>query len=764
MSLYVNSYSGHQLTDTPMSGDPDGPTLTNLLGTLGTPKPVAIHHNPKGKNESIACVIENSLGDGCSGMGFASLVLQTIEDITTCLVYLTQSGAMGELVDFRFADMENKVTEYFQPITAETRALVNHVISGYLQPAARVKNIVDTFYQSSMSNSVNIGVHVRLEASHTEEMAIFHQTAPKLQHFVQVVQRLMKDIATTNSGREIRIFLASDLDEVIEEFKSKFGENRVLHISAFRGETKFRNKSSGQQLGDQVFSDILLMAKCDYFVHDESNVASVVYYFNPNIKSYFVSGDASDFRRLNAQPHFDSEELLRQAVARETRNLMIIPDWRDFSSWARLKTWFKANVYLLALPRLLALLPALAGRELCGDLALPETARTIPRSTCFGDVTLARLAAIKLTNVMVRTPKPVAIHHNPKGKNESIACVIENSLGDSCAGIGFASLVLQTIDDITTCLVYLTRSGAMGELVDFRFADMENKVTEYFQPITAETRALVNHVISGYLQPAARVKNIVDTFYQSSMSNSVNIGVHVRLKAAHTEEMALFHQTPPKLKDFVQVVQHLIKDIGAANSGSDIRIFLASDLDEVIEEFKSKFGENRVLHIGAFRGESLDKKFTKKSSGQQLGDQVFSDILLMAKCDYFVHDESNVASVVYYFNPNLKSYFVSGDASDFRRLNAQPHFDSEELLRQAVARETRNLMIIPDWRDFSSWARLKTWVRVLRGFLGLLFTEQAADIAQVKCFYNNLKWSKCRNEFVRSKFASNSDMKKLMGL
>ncbi|CAH1244941.1 Hypp7401 [Branchiostoma lanceolatum] len=185
---------------------------------MRTPKPVAIHHNPKGKNESIACVIENSLGDGCTGMGFASLVLQTIDDITTCLVYLTQSGAMGELVDFRFADMENKVTEYFQPITAETRALVNHVISGYLQPAARVKNTVDTFYQSSMANSVNI-----------------------------------------------------------------------------------------------VFAEIS-------------------------------------------------------------------------------KRRFKAKVYLLALPRLLALLPALAGRELCGDLALPETARPIPRSTCFGDVTLARLA------------------------------------------------------------------------------------------------------------------------------------------------------------------------------------------------------------------------------------------------------------------------------------------------------------------------------------------------------------------------------------
>ncbi|XP_066267064.1 uncharacterized protein [Branchiostoma lanceolatum] len=440
---------------------------------------------------------------------------------------------------------------------------------------------------------------------------------------------------------------------------------------------------------------------------------------------------------------------------------------------------------------------------------------------CFhfaGDISYG-FRAIGYTNAMVETSKPVAIHHNPRGKNESIACVIENSLGDGCQGLGFASLVLQTIDDITTCLargfvptviwtecdycgppgngqnywtwyfegrdqdivqqaktrvcigptripdasrpsVYLTRSGAMGELVDFRFADMENKVTEYFQPITAETRALVNHVISGYLQPAARVKNTVDTFYQSSMANSVNIGVHVRLKAGHAKEMALYDQTPPKLQDFVQVVQRLTNDIAATNSGREIRIFLASDLDEVIEEFKSKFGDNRVLHIGAFRGEKLEDQWEKRSSGQQLGDQVFSDILLMTKCDYFVHDESNVASVVYYLNPNLKSYYVNGDDSDFRRLNAQPRFDSGELFRQAVARETRNLNL-SNWWDVSSWAHLETWVRVLWGFL---FTETGTNIEQLKCYYKNMKWSKCRNEFVRSKFASNSDMKKLMGL
>ncbi|XP_078693823.1 uncharacterized protein LOC144923311 [Branchiostoma floridae x Branchiostoma belcheri] len=425
--------------------------------------------------------------------------------------------------------------------------------------------------------------------------------------------------------------------------------------------------------------------------------------------------------------------------------------------------------------------------------------------------------AIQYTNELVENPKPVVIHHNRQGRNESVACVIETSLGDACHGLGFGALVLRAIDDITTCLArgfvptvmwtdcdycgppgngqnywtwyfegmnedivqqaktrvcmapsrfpfsgpspYLTRTGATGELIDCRFADLENKMTDY-QPITAEIRALANHVISGYLQPAARIKNAVNTFYQSFMADSINIGVHVRLQSSHAEEMTFFDQTAPELQDFVQVVQRLINDINAKNEGREIRIYLASDLDEVIKEFKSNFGNNRVLHIDAFRGESLVDDRTFEGSPNLVGDQVFTDILLMSKCDYFVHDESNIASVTYYYNPNLKSYYVSGDASDFRRLNAQPRFHSEELFRQAVARETRNI-ILPDWKNDSLWAGLKVRVSLLWGFL---FTDVKGYSDDLKCFYKNVKWSKCRREFLRSKFASDSDMKELMGL
>ena len=41
-----------------------------------------------------------------------------------------------------------------------------------------------------------------------------------------------------------------------------------------------------------------------------------------------------------------------------------------------------------------------------------------------------------------------------------------------------------------------------------------------------------------------------------------------------------------------------------------------------------------------------------------VGTQVLMDILLLAKCDYFLHTESSVASLASYFNPHMRRYFM----------------------------------------------------------------------------------------------------------
>ncbi|XP_035686864.1 uncharacterized protein LOC118423063 [Branchiostoma floridae] len=411
------------------------------------------------------------------------------------------------------------------------------------------------------------------------------------------------------------------------------------------------------------------------------------------------------------------------------------------------------------------------------------------------------------TNAYLQTMKPVAIHHNTGQQNTEIACVIESSLG-SCDGIGFASLVLQTIDEITTCLargfvptviwtdcdycgppgsdvnywtwffkainegieetagtrvcvapttplfisssLYLTRPGAIGELDDFRFADMERKVTNFWQPITAETRALANYVISGYLKPADRVENVVNSFYRNHMEGYVNIGVHLRLSKGHSEEMTnFFQQRSPKLHKFIQVVQRVINDAIATHAGREIRIFLASDTDEAIDAFKAEFKDNKVLNISACRGEHC--------RSQKEGEKVLTDILLMAKCDYLVHDESNVVAISYYYNTNIKSYYVSGDPSDHKRLNARSRFDADDLFRQAVSRVTNNIRVPLAWRESSLLIGLTAKWHVLWGIL-----NSDLPMEDVGCYFRNIKLSKCREEFQRSEFAKDSDLRDLM--
>ena len=55
---------------------------------------------------------------------------------------------------------------------------------------------------------------------------------------------------------------------------------------------------------------------------------------------------------------------------------------------------------------------------------------------------------------------------------------------------------------------------------------------------------------------------------------------------------------------------------------------------------------------------SLFKYNLTDSYARALGTQVLMDILLLAKCEHFLHAESSVASLASFFNPYMKSYFM----------------------------------------------------------------------------------------------------------
>ena len=49
---------------------------------------------------------------------------------------------------------------------------------------------------------------------------------------------------------------------------------------------------------------------------------------------------------------------------------------------------------------------------------------------------------------------------------------------------------------------------------------------------------------------------------------------------------------------------------------------------------------------------------------REIGTQVLMDILLLAKCDQFLHTESSVASLASYFNPHMASHFLENEETE----------------------------------------------------------------------------------------------------
>lgn len=50
--------------------------------------------------------------------------------------------------------------------------------------------------------------------------------------------------------------------------------------------------------------------------------------------------------------------------------------------------------------------------------------------------------------------------------------------------------------------------------------------------------------------------------------------------------------------------------------------------------------------------------FTNDTDPIEIGSQVLIDILLLAKCDHFLHGESSVATLASLFNPEMKLFFI----------------------------------------------------------------------------------------------------------
>ncbi len=126
------------------------------------------------------------------------------------------------------------------------------------------------------------------------------------------------------------------------------------------------------------------------------------------------------------------------------------------------------------------------------------------------------------------------------------------------------------------------------------------------------------------------------------------VGVHYR-HAGHDHECP---RPQPSSDAFIERARSLLEGEGLAC------VVLATDVHEVVEDFRAAFGERLLVQPDVVRAHAADHHHDRGvPPSVALGEQALIDALLLARCDVMLHTVSNLATAVGYMNPRLRMVY-----------------------------------------------------------------------------------------------------------
>lgn len=181
-------------------------------------------------------------------------------------------------------------------------------------------------------------------------------------------------------------------------------------------------------------------------------------------------------------------------------------------------------------------------------------------------------------------------------------------------------------------------------------------------------REFVHKKFNEYIKIKRSILDEVDQFYTAYMQHRFCIGVHVRFAAAHAAENP--GNRPIPLGDYIREARMLMQ----AHHTENPVIFLLSDSNHVINEFKHHFNPGQLVYTNAPRAHYNEEphliyenanyylahphEFHARKPGFRGGKMTLIDCLLLARCNVMVHSHSNVCEFASFFNPQLRSVFL----------------------------------------------------------------------------------------------------------
>ncbi len=174
-------------------------------------------------------------------------------------------------------------------------------------------------------------------------------------------------------------------------------------------------------------------------------------------------------------------------------------------------------------------------------------------------------------------------------------------------------------------------------------------------------RSVPNKVIQKHLRLKPAVIKIIDEFVKTHFPE-VTIGLHLR-GVGHNVELPLAKDKDSNSVDYERYFQPVN---AALLKYPDAKILACSDSQDVIDHIIEVYGERTITYEStrsAF-GEMHAKHPQNKGltfSPYKLGLDIIIETYLLARTNYFIHGNSNVANFVLSVNDRLDSFYVYAD-------------------------------------------------------------------------------------------------------
>ncbi len=204
----------------------------------------------------------------------------------------------------------------------------------------------------------------------------------------------------------------------------------------------------------------------------------------------------------------------------------------------------------------------------------------------------------------------------------------------------------------------------------------------YQSPDFASWRRQYHRAFSDHVRLRPKLEAEVRAFVEAKLNKAVLIAAHVR-HPSHTVEQpgAVIAHT----QAYLTAVRAKLLEHGLSVESPDWTVFLATDQERVVVQFREAFG-NRVACYDDVRRtkpnedaafDALSKE-EKNRDGHQLQHlvaadtanwssrmawEVVRDAFTMAHCNCLLHVVSNVSTAVAYMNPNIEMIFCSADSA-----------------------------------------------------------------------------------------------------